>query len=163
MRTAFAVSAALLTAAAIAACSGSSGPNIPDLATLSLDRELPDGGAIVLPSAFVGTEQSETIQVMNGGRHVLRITGLSLTATDGGPLKFIDGGGVFSAPEFAGGVPGSIGGLDAGFVRFNFRPSKAGRNDALLVIDNDSTGRPHVVAPVSACGVAVDGGADGGC
>ena len=162
MRTALAASAAVL-ATAFAACSGSSGPNIPDNAVISLDRELPDGGTIVLPSAFVGSEQTETIQVMNTGRAPLHITGLSMTALDGGAIKVIDGGGVFSAPEFSEGVPGTVGGLDAGFVRFNFRPGKAGRNDALIVIDNDSTGQPHIVAPVSACRVAVDGGADAGC
>jgi hypothetical protein len=152
-----------LLAALGAACAGSSGPAVPQDATLVLDLEPPDGGTINFPSAFVGTEQTETIQVMNQGRKTLTVSSVALAGADGGAIQYLDGGGVFSAPEFSDAMPAGITGLDAGFIRFTYKPTKPGRSSAVLLIESDAPARPHVAAPISACAVAVDAGADAGC
>jgi hypothetical protein len=150
--------AAALFATAAAACAGSSGPNIPQDSTISLDRE-----PAVLPAAYVGTEQNESLQVLNQGRHPLTITSIRLAAPDGGTLATIDHGGVFGAPAFSDALPAQVPGLGAGFIGFSYRPSKPGASAAKLIIESDSPSRPHLEVDVTACGVGVDGGMDAGC
>jgi len=147
-----------LLALALSACSGSSGPEIPREATIALDRE-----PVVLPAAYVGTEQSETLQVLNQGRNALTVSNVRLYASDGGTLRGLDAGGVFSAAEFSAPLPADVAGLSSGFVRFSYKPRRAGRDAALLVIESNAPKRPRVETTVSACGVALDGGLDSGC
>jgi hypothetical protein len=150
---------AALIAVLLAACSGSSGPTIPKDATIALDRE-----PVVLPNAYVGTEQTETLQVINQGRGSLTVTAVKLQASDGGTLALIDGGGVFSAPQFSDALPATVAALSSGFVSFTYKPNKKGTSTASLVIESNAPARPELTTSVSACAVAVDGGdLDGGC
>ncbi len=158
---------ALTAFAATAACSGSSGPNIPQDAVISIDLQpaLPDGGygAINLAAAYVGSEQTETLQVLNGGRHALNISGVRLAAIDGGALNYLDAGGVFGAAQYSDPLPAVIPGLDAGFVVFTYKPNKPGKSVAKLVVDSDAPARGHLEAEIDTCAIAIDAGVDAGC
>jgi hypothetical protein len=145
--------AALLALAAVAACKGSTGPNVPPDATIALDRE-----PIALPAAYVGTQQSETVQVLNEGRHVLTISSVSLVGADGGALDRSFGAASYSDP-----LPAQVAGLGTGFIAFAYQPTKAGKTAAKLLIESDAPARPHLAVDVTACAVAVDAGPDGGC
>ncbi len=162
------VAAALATLAA-GACGGTT-DTVPAEAVLQLDRELPDGGIIYQPAAFVGTEQNESFQIFNQGRATLTITAVSLRLADGGapgasfpftqPILAVDAGATSDPlPVKVGGI-GSLkaGELPAAFLQFSYQPKAAGRTNALLVIDSDAPARPHVTATISACAVQADGG-----
>ncbi len=150
--------AALTALAFAAACGGASGPNIPQDATIALDRE-----PIVLPAAYIGTEQNESLQIINQGRNALTVSNVRLAAADGGTLVYTDGGGVFSAASFSAPLPAQVPGLSAGFVAFTFKPTKPGISSALLVIDSNAPARGHLEVPVTACAVGLDAGVDAGC
>ena len=167
--------AALLTAAAAVAtlaagaCGGTT-DTVPAQAVLLIDRELPDGGIIYQPAAFVGTEQNESFQLLNQGRATLTITAVSLKLADGGtpgsgfpftqPVLAVDAGAVSDPlPVKVGGIGSLKAGEQPGaFLQFSYKPSAAGRTNALLVIDSDAPARPHVTATISACAVQADGG-----
>jgi hypothetical protein len=167
--------AAVAVLAAVASCSGSSGPSIPTQAVISIDLELIDGGTIMLPAAFTGTVQNESMQILNGGRATLTVNGVKVALADGGtppgnfafsqPSVTVDGGSN-SLPVQIGGIGSLLGGEQpSAFVEFAYSPSKAGRTDATLVVDSDAPARGHLVVGFSACAVALDAGlqADGGC
>jgi hypothetical protein len=156
---------ALLLGVAIGACTPDTGPGFPDQAVITLDRELLDGGTVVLPAAFTGTTQSETMQIVNGGRATLTVSAVKLLLSDGGtpPAGF-----PFSQPAVAvdAGSPGDpfpvqVGGLGTGFLQFTFAPRHAGRTSAMLNVDSDAPARPHIAVQLTALACAV--GTDGGC
>ena len=142
---------------AFAACAGASGPNIPQDATIALDREP------VTTAAYVGTTQSISLQVINQGRHALTISSVALLAADGGSSPLLDGGGPFSSPQFSDPLPAQVPGLGTSFVSITYKPNKPGRTTAVLSIESDAKARPHLMAEVSGCAVALDAGVDSGC
>lgn len=144
-----------------AGCSaGSNLPVVSEQAVIALDRE-----PVQLPAAYVGTAQSESLQILNQGRGQLTITAIRLVSLDGGALPGSAAGGAFDQPLVAvdagtvsDALPVQLGGLQTGFVQFNFAPHTAGRREAMLVIESDAPGRPHLTTTVSACAVNLDGG-----
>jgi hypothetical protein len=141
------------------ACSGTA-DKVPAQQTIALDREPVDIG-----SAFVGTVQNESLQILNQGRAGLTITKISLTQLDGGVLSNAAAGG-FDQPSIgtgsdAGGLPITIGGLDAGFVQFNWGPKSRGTKTAQLSISSDDPTLPLLVTTVTGCAVPADGGPSG--
>lgn len=131
-----------------AACGAKS--TTPTTAVIALDRE-----PIVLNAAYVGTQQSETLQILNQGRGTLTVKGVQLQAPGGGALP---GGTPLANLTTSDPLPAAVAGLGATFVRFTYAPKVAGRTSAQLVIDSDDPARPHIVTPLSACAVQLDGG-----
>ncbi|HUJ27874.1 MAG TPA: hypothetical protein VLW85_17740 [Myxococcales bacterium] len=150
-----------IVALCLAACSGTKDP-VPAEQTIALDRE-----PVTLPAAFVGTVQTESLQILNQGRADLTVTAVSLSELDGGPLPGADAGGfdppliAVDAGTISDPLPVKIGGLGAGFVQFSWGPKKAGQRTVQLTIDSDAPARPHIVTTVSGCAVPADGGTAG--
>ena len=140
--------------AALAACAGPAGSPYPQDAVIALDRE-----PVVLPAAYLGTEQTESLQILNQGRHPLTVTSVRLAAPDGGTL----GSSAFSQAVFSASLPAQVPGLSAGFIAFTFKPTSPGKVAARIVVESDAPARPRLEADVSACAVALDGGVDSGC
>ncbi|HEX4385545.1 MAG TPA: hypothetical protein VH083_21440 [Myxococcales bacterium] len=147
-------------ALAAAACGGTS-DSVQATQKIALDREPFDMGG-----AFVGSVQSESLQIINQGRANLTISSIKLTQPDGGVLPNAAAGG-FDQPQLAadGGTAGSlpvvIGGLGTGFVQFNWGPKSKGNKVAQLSIASDDPTLPLLVTTVTGCAVPIDGGASG--
>jgi hypothetical protein len=161
-------------ALATAACGGTTDP-VQATQKIALDRD-----PVELGNAFIGTVQSESLQVMNQGRGNLTISSVKLTQPDGGVLPNAAAGG-FDQPLISvdGGpasLPVVIGGLGAGFLQFNWAPKTRGNKAAQLSIASDDPSLPLLVTAVTGCAFPTDGGpsgcvcsdggtpgADGGC
>ena len=160
------VAAAVTTAAS---CGGTT-DTTPAEAVILIDREIPDGGQVLLPAALPNTVQSEQFQILNLGRATMTVTGASVRLIDGGtpgagfpfsqPQVTVDGGG---APDALPVLIGGIGSLPGGerpraFLQFTYSPKAIGRTDGLLVINSSAPARPRVVVPLSVCAPQADGG-----
>jgi hypothetical protein len=154
-----------------AASCGGDGTEVPVEARIRADL------SPVLLSAYVGTQQNVTTQLINEGQSSLAITRLRLAAPDGGPLP---SGTPFTQPALSadappdGGLPATVNGRSRAFAQFTFSPKQAGRTQAGLVVDSSAPATPTLTVPIYACGVYLDGGgctcpdggaflADGGC
>ena len=165
------LSLALVSAAVLAAAScGGTTDTTPAEAVILIDREIPDGGQILLPPAVPGTQQSEQFQILNLGRATMTVTGAAVKLVDGGapganfpfgqPQVTVDGGG---APDSLPVLIGGIGSLPGGekpraFLQFTYSPKAVGRTSGLLVIDSSAPARSHVVVPLTVCAPLADGG-----
>jgi hypothetical protein len=155
---------------AVAACSNAA-DTVPAQQTIGVDRS-----PVVLPNAYMGTVQKESLQILNHGRTDLTITSITLTQLDGGTLPNAAHGG-FDSPLVAvdAGVdsdplPVKIGGLGTGFVQFAWGPKTNGEATAKLTIQSNDPSNPVLTTTVAGCAVPTDGGPgncvcpfDGGC
>ncbi len=133
----------------LAACApATDAPNHPDIA---VDR------SPVFVSAFVGTRQQVSLQVLNRGLKPLVISAVALEGVDGGSVP-TELGAVRLSPE----LPATIAELDRGFVNLEYAPTGAGEHRANLVFTSNATDEERFVVEVvgTACDAA---GADGGC
>jgi hypothetical protein len=152
----------ILFVIALAAACSNSGDKFAAQQTITLDRD-----PVGLGNAFVGTVQSESLQIINQGRADLTITSIKLTQLDGGAIPSAANGG-FDAPQVAvdaGSVsdplPVKIGGTNTGFVQFNWGPKSPGTKTAQLTISSDDPAKPVLITTVTGCAVPTDGGPSG--
>lgn len=131
----------------IACAPASEAPNHPDI---DVDR------SPVVVSAFVGTRQQVSLQVLNRGLKPLQVTSVALEGFDGGSVP-----DVFTTPGFSPALPATIPELDRGFVNLSYAPTAAGEHRANLVLQSDSTGEERFVVEI--VGTACDAQGDGGC
>lgn len=127
----------LVLALALAACA----PVEERAPQIALDRE-----PVALASAWVGTRQQQTVQLVNVGDAPLTVTAVSLA-----------GGSAWSNAEVSPPLPATLAPKEAAFVRFSFAPTDAGPAQAKLVVESDAQERPRIETSVTACGIRTDG------